>query len=62
MNYPGQISEVNICKNMAYLQIRQLKVSFTSISHGLEQEMDLTTFSFDIIVYLDPSPTIEGSA
>ena len=48
MNYPGQISEVNICKNMAYLQIRQVKVSFTSISHDLEQEMDLITFSFDM--------------
>lgn len=48
MNYPGQISEVNICENMAYLQIRQVKVSFTSISHGLEQEMDLTNFSFDM--------------
>jgi hypothetical protein len=41
-------SKVCLISNIAYLQIRQVKVSFTSISHGLEQKMDLKTFSFDI--------------
>jgi hypothetical protein len=48
INYPGQISEVNICKNMAYLHIQQVKVAFTCIAHRLGHEMDLTHFSCDM--------------